>query len=43
MALVSPEYYKEGSLIRVKSDDALNDAEVTLAPFYDPEGKRLRA
>ena len=43
MALVSPEYYKEGSLIRVKSDDALNGAEVTLAPFYDPEGKRLRA
>ncbi len=42
MALVSPDYYREGSAIKVKSDDKLNGAVVTLAPFYDPEGKRLR-
>ncbi len=43
MALLSPEYHKEASPVKVKSDDALNDAVVALAPFYDPEGKRLRS
>ena len=43
MALVIPAYYKEGSRVWVKTDAAFGDAEVTLAPFYDPEGKRLRS
>jgi sarcosine oxidase subunit alpha len=43
LALLTPEYYKKGSKVRVKTGSVLSDAEVTLAPFYDPEGKRLRS
>jgi len=42
MALVPSEIACEGQGVRVMTMGALKDARVTLAPFYDPEGKRLR-
>jgi sarcosine oxidase subunit alpha len=43
MALVPPSYFQEGATVKIKVDAVLHEAKVMLAPFYDPEGKRLRA
>ena len=32
----------EGETIRIWTEGSAHDATVTLRPFYDPEGKRLR-
>lgn len=36
------EHANEGEIIRIWTDDRAYDAMVTLTPFYDPDGKRLR-
>jgi len=43
LALISSGLAKEGNAIKVKTDGRLSDAKVTLKPFYDPEGKRLKS
>jgi sarcosine oxidase subunit alpha len=44
LALVSGSYAKPEEKIAVKSGDGvLQLAKVTLTPFYDPEGKRLKS
>jgi sarcosine oxidase subunit alpha len=42
LAWVQPESAEEGSEITIRSNGALHRARVTLAPFYDPKGERLR-
>jgi sarcosine oxidase, subunit alpha len=43
LALVTSGLAKEGNAIKVKADGRLRDAKITLKPFYDPEGKRLKS
>jgi sarcosine oxidase subunit alpha len=43
LAWVPPERAEEGSTIRVRIDGRLRPGRVALAPFYDPDGVRLRA
>ena len=42
MAWVPTELASEGGEIRIQVDGKSSPATVTLQPFYDPEGKRLR-
>ena len=41
-ARVPAQHASEGEVIRIWTEDSPHDATVTLRPFYDPEGKRLR-
>lgn len=41
-ARVPPEHSREGAAIRIWTGDRAHEATVTLRPFYDPEGRRLR-
>ena len=43
LAWVQPEQADDGTAISIRVDGALHSASVTLAPFYDPEGKLLRS
>jgi glycine cleavage system aminomethyltransferase T len=43
LAWVGPELAEEGAEIAIRVGSADERANVTLAPFYDPEGERLRA
>jgi sarcosine oxidase subunit alpha len=43
LAWVEPELAEESATIEIRVDGAPRIAEVTLAPFYDPKGERLRA
>ena len=43
LALISSEIAKEGEIIIIKSQGVPNEAKLTFIPFYDPEGKRLKA
>jgi sarcosine oxidase subunit alpha len=43
LAWVRPERAEEGTRISIRVDGTLHDAEVTLAPFYDPQGELLRS
>jgi sarcosine oxidase subunit alpha len=43
LAWVAPELAEEGAAIRIRVGTADVPATVTLAPFYDPDGERLRA
>jgi sarcosine oxidase, subunit alpha len=42
LAWVKTEKAQEGALIDVRVDGGLVKAKVTMTPFYDPEGRRLR-
>jgi sarcosine oxidase subunit alpha len=41
-ARIPIEFANEGEVIRIWSDDRAHNATVTLTPFYDPDGARLR-
>ena len=41
-ARIPIEFATEGEVIRIWTDGRANDATVTLIPFYDPDGARLR-
>ncbi len=43
LAWVRPDRAQDGSELAIRSDGATIAAEVALAPFYDPEGERLRS
>jgi sarcosine oxidase subunit alpha len=43
LAWVQPDQAADGTAISIRVDGALHPASVTLAPFYDPEGKLLRS
>ena len=43
LAWVAPDQAEEGTEIAVRIDGAPHAAAVTLAPFYDPTGQRLRS
>ena len=43
LAWVGPELAEEGAEIAIRVGEADERATVTLAPFLDPEGERLRA
>jgi sarcosine oxidase subunit alpha len=43
MAWVQPELARDGATLEIKVDGTVERAQVRLAPFYDPEGKRLRS
>jgi len=43
MSWVPIELAKDGSIIKIRHDGKLIDAEVVSGAFYDPEGKRLKA
>jgi sarcosine oxidase subunit alpha len=43
LAWVPPELAEEGSELLIRVDGRLRTATVALAPFYDPDGERLRA
>ena len=43
LAWVEPDQAREGAAIASASTGRLAPATVTLAPFHDPEGARLRA
>ncbi len=43
LAWVGPELAEEGAEIAIRVDGADVSATVTLAPFYDPRGERLRS
>jgi sarcosine oxidase subunit alpha len=43
MAWVPAQLAEEGAAIRIKVDGRLEQAEIRLRPFYDPDGERLRA
>lgn len=43
MALVPPGVAQEGQAVMVMTAGVLKEAKIMLAPFYDPEGKRLRS
>ena len=43
LAWVKPERAEDGSRISIRIDGHLHDAQVTLAPFYDPQGELLRS
>jgi sarcosine oxidase subunit alpha len=43
LAWVTPDQAEEGTEIGVRIDGTLHAATVTLAPFYDPTGERLRS
>ena len=43
LAWIEPGYAEEGSTIQIRANGELHDAQVTLAPFYDPEGVLLRS
>ena len=40
---VQPDQAADGTTISIRVDGGLHPASVTLAPFYDPEGKLLRS
>jgi sarcosine oxidase subunit alpha len=43
LAWVKPDRAEDGTRISIRIDGALHDAQVTLAPFYDPQGELLRS
>jgi len=43
LAWVAPDQAEEGTEIAVRIERTLHAATVTLAPFYDPTGDRLRS
>ncbi len=43
LALVNSSNANQDERIGVRSEEALHFAKVSLSPFYDPEGKRLRS
>ncbi len=43
LAWVAPELAAEGAAFTISSDGRRIDARVALAPFYDPEGAKLRS
>jgi sarcosine oxidase subunit alpha len=43
LAIVSQGSVKDGGPLRVKNTGKMCDGKVTLKPFYDPEGKRLKS
>jgi sarcosine oxidase, subunit alpha len=43
LAWVEPDRAADGTAISIRVDGALHPASVTLAPFYDPEGKLQRS
>jgi sarcosine oxidase subunit alpha len=43
LAWVKPERAEDGTQIQIRVDGALHPATVTLAPFYDPAGEKLRS
>src|SRR5258705_1837940 len=43
LAWVQPDRAEDGTRISIRVDGAEHQATVMLAPFYDPEGTRLRS
>lgn len=43
LAIIASELAREGGTIKVMTGGRLNEARITMKPFYDPEGKRLRS
>ncbi len=43
LAWVKPDRAEDGTQIQIRVDGALHPATVTLAPFYDPAGEKLRS
>ena len=43
LAWVESDQAADGTVVSIRIDGALHPASVTLAPFYDPEGKLLRS
>jgi glycine cleavage system aminomethyltransferase T len=43
LAYVKPERADDGADIAIMIDGTLHTGSVTLSPFYDPEGEKLRS
>jgi dimethylglycine dehydrogenase len=43
LAYVKPDRADDGADIAIMVDGTLHNGRVTLAPFYDPEGEKLRS
>ncbi|MFN2628095.1 MAG: 2Fe-2S iron-sulfur cluster-binding protein [Gaiellaceae bacterium] len=43
LAWVDPSRAEDGAMISIRVDGVQHPASVTLAPFYDPQGERLRS
>ena len=43
LAWVAPDRAEDGAAFTISSDGRRIEARVALAPFYDPEGEKLRS